>query len=164
MTWWFTEKGQNGNTDHCQTQKNTKIHSGNLDTLKELWETQKRLNPGSHSSAEAFLYLAAGLTLVTTNMLLLVNMRLGAWITENTSSFSLNFKKNHLFLLWSWRPGLYVAWILSAHADKTLWRIHAYSTACQLLVWSRSYFFFKEVWCMLCALFLWSQKYQFVVV
>lgn len=43
MTWWFTEVGQNGDTDHCQTQRNTKIHIGNLDSLNVLERHKKGL-------------------------------------------------------------------------------------------------------------------------
>lgn len=42
LTWQFTELRQNGDTDHCQTQSNTKMHTGNLDTLKESWKTHKK--------------------------------------------------------------------------------------------------------------------------
>lgn len=57
------------------------------------------MDPGSHSLTEVLLFLAARLMLVTTNMLLPINMTLGAWINENTFSFNLNFRKNHFFLL-----------------------------------------------------------------
>lgn len=48
--------------------------------------------PGCNISTQAW-FLAVGLMLVTTNLLLLLSARLRAWISRNAFSFSLYFKK-----------------------------------------------------------------------